>query len=457
MNNLEKTLRFNTRTDLVVQVESENLGIAVIGGEEEETELSIKVDFVSNAPEEITLESILETTFDEEKNTLHIALHDMEKTNEAVWKCRLKVPYVTEVRGSTENGSISLKNLHGIQELRSENGPLKVEAIEGTLDIKAENGPVKVLDCTGTIIVKTENGPMKMKHTHGDIQLTTENGPVKLVGCEGNLNLKHENGVVRSLQSAFKNVSIVGENGGIYYEFSPILAGTIQLENDNGKITLVIPDELEFDLSATNLHGKIHIGIPDDYDQHTKDEAKIVEIVRGAAKVDITVNNQSGSIVITNKKSAINQAIILPDISEVFSSVLQEIPDEKTRDMVEVKLKKAQEKLKAAQNRFSKIQLSDVETVVNDALEGIKTEVTTILHDVSSDTFKKKAETTINSNISKVVDAVQHVVKDRDVSPATRQKVDERSRLKILELLEAGKISADDAERLLKAMGKTDE
>lgn len=456
MNNMEKTLTFDTKTDLVIHVQSENLGVAFVGGEEETTQLIVKVDY-SGDEETIELDEIIETNYNQETNELNIELHDLPKSRIYAWRCELRVPYVCEVRAQTENGPVSLKNLHGIQEVQSENAPVKLEAIEGTLHIETENGPVSILDVTGDAIVQTENGPIKVKQLNGLLKIETENGPVKLVKCEGNLQLKVENGVVRILQSSFETASVRGENSGIYYEFAPILSGTCAIENENGKITLVIPEELEFNLKALNRHGKIHVALDGDYEQINEDGYKGIEMVRGAAKVDVDAKNMHGSIVITNKKLGSSQGINIPNISEIFDSVIHEIPDESTRLKVEEKVKKAQEQLKKAQDQLTKIKMADVEAVVNDALNGIKTEVTTVIHDLSSDEFKKKAETTINSSITRVVDAVKNVVKDRPVSDSLKREVDERSRLKILELLENGKITADEAERLLKAMEQNDE
>lgn len=456
MNNLEKTFTFATKTDLVVHVQSENLGVAIVGGEEETSQLTIKVDY-SGHDESMEIENIIEAQYNEETNELNVELHDIPKSRITTWRCELKVPYVSEVRAETENGPLSLKNLHGIQEIHSENAPVKLEAIEGTLHIETENGPVSIVDCTGDVIVQTENGPIKAKQLSGTLKLETENGPIKLVKCEGTLQLAVENGVVRVLQSAFESVTMQGENSGIYYEFAPILKGSCAIENENGKITLVIPEELEFDLKALNRHGKIHVALDGDYEQLNEDGFKGIEMVRGAAKVDIDVKNLHGSIVITNKKLGSSQGITIPNISEIFDSVLNEIPDETTRLKVEDKIKKAQEQLKKAHGQLSKIKIADVESVVNDALSGIKTEVSTIIHDLSSDDFKKKAETTINTSFTKVMDAVKNVVKDRPVSESAKREVDERSRMKILDLLEKGTITAEEAERLLKAMDLKDE
>lgn len=456
MNNLEKTLSFATRTDLVVQVQSENLGIAVVGAEEETTQLTFKIDY-TGGEEGMDVEAMVEAEYNEETNELKVELHDLPKTRITTWRCELKVPYVSEVQVETENGPVLLKNLHGIQEIQSENAPVKLEAIEGTLHIETENGPVSLLDCTGDTVVKTENGAIKAKQLNGALKIETENGPVKLVKCEGTLQINVENGVVRVLQSAFDTTTITGENSGIYYEFAPILTGSCAIHNENGKITLVIPEELEFDLKALNRHGKIHVALDGDYEQITEDGFKGIEMLRGAAKVDIDVKNLHGSIVVTNKKIGSSQGVNIPNISEIFDSVLNEIPDDSTRQKVEEKIKKAQEQLKKAQEQLSKIKLTDVEAVVNDALKGIKTEVNTIIHDLSSDDFKKKAETTINTSFTKVVDAVKNVVKDRPISDSARREVDERSRMKILELLENGTITAEEAERLLKAMDLKDE
>jgi hypothetical protein len=75
-----------------------------------------------------------------------------------------------------------------------------------------------------------------------------------------------------------------------------------------------------------------------------------------------------------------------------------------------------------------------------------------VMEKFSSDEFKEQTEEKINEGISKVVQEVHERVKDRDLTENERTKVDERSRLKILRMLSDGKITAEEAEKLITAM-----
>ena len=75
-----------------------------------------------------------------------------------------------------------------------------------------------------------------------------------------------------------------------------------------------------------------------------------------------------------------------------------------------------------------------------------------VMEKFSSSEFKEQTEEKINKGISKVVQEVHERVKDRDLTDNERDKVDKRSRLKILQMLADGKITADEAEKLITAM-----
>ena len=75
-----------------------------------------------------------------------------------------------------------------------------------------------------------------------------------------------------------------------------------------------------------------------------------------------------------------------------------------------------------------------------------------VMDKFSSSEFKEQTEEKINEGISKVVQEVHERVKDRELTDNERTKVDERSRLKILQMLADGKITADEAEKLITAM-----
>ncbi|MDP8202075.1 MAG: hypothetical protein P9M11_08025, partial [Candidatus Tenebribacter burtonii] len=104
--------------------------------------------------------------------------------------------------------------------------------------------------------------------------------------------------------------------------------------------------------------------------------------------------------------------------------------------------------MEKARDTMKNIEIPDVSEIMTEVQDKIKH----VMNKFSSSDFKEQTEEKINEGISKVVQEVHERVKDRDLTDNEQYKVDERSRLKILQMLADGKITADEAEKLITAM-----
>jgi hypothetical protein len=118
----------------------------------------------------------------------------------------------------------------------------------------------------GEMIIEQKNGAVAILDSEGKMQITNKNGVVKLNHCNGTLALDHQNGSIKILKAGFSEASVKTENSGIYYEFEKVSAGNFSFGNSHGKTTLIIPDELEYNIKAKNIHGKIQIGLDKDFE-----------------------------------------------------------------------------------------------------------------------------------------------------------------------------------------------
>jgi hypothetical protein len=116
---------------------------------------------------------------------------------------------------------------------------------------------------------------------------------------------------------------------------------------------------------------------------------------------------------------------------------------------VQKKLRKLGEKL----NKLE-IDIPDIEFKIKKALNQVSDSINVNLEE-NADEIEKMKDTAID-RVNKVWENISGGWKDpqQDKKKKNTDTVEERSRLKILELLENGKITPDEAERLLKALGK---
>ncbi len=452
MPSFEKTFRSQTKSNLKVSFKSENLGIKIKGRNQEETDFYVKFDY-KNYDDEKTIEDLIKTKYDQQNNVLEIDLTGLEdEISIRKVEIVLSIPIISDVSMENENGPLSLENLQGIQKIKGGNGPIKLDHINGKIDCETENSPISILSCNSDIKVNTENGPIAMKECEGKFDLNTENSPVKLSKCKGSLISKTENGPFRVLDANFKNADIQSENGSIYYEFCPIDSGKFNFRNENGKIHLIVPDGIPYKIRAENDFGNFNIGLEGNYDRRTEDDIHIIEMMKGSGSVEITAKNENGSIRIMKnphheKCYGAGFNIDLSGISDILDGVVDKIPADIDKDKIKIKIEKAKNKLK-------NVHIPDVSVIVQNAMDGVQKEINaSIGKEFNDEKIKEKMEK-VKIKIEKAMNKVQEKFASSDLSEKEKQEVDERSRLKILQMLQDGKITADEAERLLKAMEK---
>ncbi|MCD4796054.1 MAG: hypothetical protein K8R49_02650, partial [Candidatus Cloacimonetes bacterium] len=116
--------------------------------------------------------------------------------------------------------------------------------------------------------------------------------------------------------------------------------------------------------------------------------------------------------------------------------------------------KKIIKKIEKAKKKIRNINMPDMKNIMTEVMEDVQDNIKNVYATVSSEDFQEKVEEKINDGISRVMEKVQEKSKEQSLSEQERDEVDERSRLKILQMLADGKITTDEADRLIEAMEK---
>lgn len=395
-----------------------------------------------------------------------------------------EIPELQEPFMGTGKSQVQIRIPKGVAVIaEAELHPISAEGLEGALVIHNENSAILLSNCSGHIHLENENGPIRMQSCSGDFEIDLENGPLSAEKLSGDkLEVESENGPVKIRLAAFRKVAISNENGVIYYETLPVENGEFSFENENGVVHLVLPDEFDFELDAETESGSLVSTI--EAEKSTMEGHKILR--RGEGNTKITVKTENGVIKVSSGgqgdlgflklkihelKAAINNAVkpedkeqVLKTMNTVIASV-QKMLGSVTEEKVKDNLSSALDKLKTLVENFDVKETKDkvvnsVDQIGNEVVDGLKGfirkvkepwgeggrfEHSQVHRDV--DSLKEYIHKVINSSLLKPY-------LGKGMSARDKQDVDERSRMKILEMLESGKITAEEAERLLKAIGK---
>ncbi len=375
--------------------------------------------------------------------------------------------------------------------LEGENHPYSVTGIEAKIQLRMENGPSVFSNCTGDMKLESENGPIKIHNHKGNLEVSLENGPFSTDGLSGDeLKVISENGSIKMRSSSYPNVKIENENGVIFYESLPVQNANLNFQSENGVISLVLPNLWGFELRAETEMGVIKnkLGIAPE-----KDDGVFV-IKSGDMDSKISIRTENGMIKLSydehlnldflrEKMEQLKEAVkkigspedkekvkkLVENLTAYLNKGLSAIQEDKLRDVI----KDALTKLKEVSDNFDMDETRDkvsgtVEKLAAELQETFKEFVNKFKEEDYVNKFKEgfkgagkhhfafHIDTDMGDKISeKVMKTIKKVAPGVfELRSDEKEQVAEQSRLKILQMLESGKITAEDAERLLKAISK---
>ena len=445
IKNFAETKTFNTKSGLRLLLTSQNVGFTVQGTDNQETSLDISLELNGNIPDDLTLDDMLKVEYKEKKNELTIDFKEPDHIHSLNAKIEILVPHKTMIASNISNGGVRLDDLEGNHNLESHNGSIKIADNKGNAVCKTRNGSLKMENCEGDFEVKSKNGSITIRSCKGKMNIDGENGSCKIIKCDGTLALNLENGPIRIIEGAFEHAELNNKNGSMYYEFLPIEKGSFSFKNKNGKILLIIPKEIEFSLKAENHMGNFRIGLDGEYDRRKDDDSQTIEMVRASGKVKIEVKNQLGSIQLMKDP-------LQRDVHMDFSSFGDNIADIFDQLPIEECMKKSKQAMKKVQKSFKNMNFDISHNFENamDCLEKNKDKIKAKIDEEIKD--KKHAE-----ELKKIFKETVESVKEAFHKKEEKKESMSESRMKILDMLEKGTITSDEAERLLKALGEDDE
>lgn len=375
--------------------------------------------------------------------------------------------------------------------LEGENYPFSVNGVEADIEMVMENGPAVFSNCTGKMHLESENGPVKIHNLKGDLKVVMENGPLSTDGLSGDsLKIESENGAIKMRSSAFREVEVRNENGVIYYESLPVEDARMNFENENGVISLILPEMWGFEITAESEMGMIKnkLGVPyekqdDSYILKSGENPAIIKIKTENGVIKLAYDRHLNLDYLRSKLDQLKVALagakgledredirkLVENLITYLNKGLDAIPEEKIKEAIQQAIAKLKELAESPNLADAKEKLSiRVEAIGVDLQNAYQEFSKSFQEKVNAESIKGFKDKIMGSGFAHVVDPelgdkiTEKVFKTiRKVAPgvfdlraAEKENIAEQSRLKILEMLERGKITAEDAERLLKAIGK---
>ncbi len=311
-----KRFVFTTNDHPSLEIRSENYPVEILAADSNDTTIELIIETGEETKiSEDELSDILDASLDVNANIIKISTNeDLIASNSSMCdffksmftgknspriRVNIQTPAGSNLNAKTENGAIIVRGLQSNSiKVVSENSKISLHNCKAAKYLETENGLISLIGCLGDAHCIAENGSIKIENSSGSLKAENENGPIKLSNCSGEeLVVINENGPVKILKANYKKVRIENENGSVYYDMLPIETGDFNITNENGKITMIIPNEIPINLSSKNENGRTHIGIDGDYEKRKHVDLSCIYMTKGIGKLKIKFSNENGSLI----------------------------------------------------------------------------------------------------------------------------------------------------------------
>ena len=163
---------------------------------------------------------------------------------------------------------------------------------EWDISVRTNNGKITYSKLGGRLAANSNNGKITVEEVKGSLNATCANGSVEGRNLQGEADISTSNGRITIRESSLSGGSVKSGNGRITLQFKPEADGTLSVFSGNGKVKLALPEDGDFQVKV-QTRGKLYNHL-ENFSIQTQDDATIVQ--KGSGEYTILVQNYNGSV-----------------------------------------------------------------------------------------------------------------------------------------------------------------
>lgn len=166
---------------------------------------------------------------------------------------------------------------------------------KSSFNISAEtnNGLISFQSLNGKLNANTRNGKIELEELQGTVTATCANGSINSKNIDGTIDFSSANGRISVRESAIQGESTVKSgNGRIFLQLNPSPTGTMSIFSGNGKVRLALPEHGNFSIQI-KTKGRLFNNL-EGCGTRTENEATIIQ--KGEGGFNFLINNYRGGV-----------------------------------------------------------------------------------------------------------------------------------------------------------------
>ena len=165
------------------------------------------------------------------------------------------------VSARTSGGDVELSAVTGPVEVKTSGGDIDAVSITGDCSLKTSGGDIEASNISGECSFQTSGGDINLESQNGSVQAGTSGGDIEFIGIKGTVRVKSSSGDI-TVNRLAGLVSAQSSGGDISVEMVQSPAEYCELNSTSGDIELFIPENSNFQLSASTSGDEIKCDLP---------------------------------------------------------------------------------------------------------------------------------------------------------------------------------------------------
>jgi len=166
------------------------------------------------------------------------------------------------------------------------------QAEEWSVSVKTNNGRIVFRGLRGTLQASTNNGRTRLEEVKGALTASCANGSVESHRFEGQADVSASNGRIDFREAVLRGGSFKSGNGRIVLQFKPQGSGDLSVFSGNGRVKLALPDDGDFTVRV-QTRGRLFNHL-EDYALETDKDTTTIR--KGGGDFSVVVQNYNGGV-----------------------------------------------------------------------------------------------------------------------------------------------------------------
>lgn len=187
---------------------------------------------------------------------------------------------ISDIAGAVEltastasNGSVELRDISGPVRVNAPFCRIVAEGLDQTAELRTEHGNVEV-NRAAQLVIDAPHSDVRAKNINGDVRVLSSNSTLYLSSIAGLLEIQAQQSSVNAdevrgsisietthgavvLKNFFEDVRVQTSYRDVTLTSASEPGGDIEVKNNHGQITLVLPQSSRFHLDAESINGQI--------------------------------------------------------------------------------------------------------------------------------------------------------------------------------------------------------